>query len=168
MFTPKPLSADGLDAALAKAKRYRLLNEPAEAESISLDILAARPDHQLALKMLLLAITDQFADEVSGNATRAQAILPQLESEYDRAYYAGIISERWAKAIMRRGTPGHGPMVYLALREAMESYEKAEGLREPGNDDAILRWNACARLIDAKPHLQPPEPEAVSGETFGE
>ncbi len=163
MFTPKPLSPESLDAALAKAKRYRLLNEPAEAESISLDILAVRPEHQLALTMLLLAITDQFVDEVSGNVTRAQALIPQLGSEYDRAYYSGIIAERRAKAIMRRGAPGHGPMVYLGLRDAMECYEKAEALREVGNDDTILRWNACARLIEAKPHLQPPEPEPAGG-----
>jgi hypothetical protein len=29
----------------------------------------------------------------------------------------------------------------------MAGYEKAEALREPGNDDAVLRWNTCARLI---------------------
>lgn len=166
MFTPKPLSPESVDAALAKATRYRLLNEPAEAESISLDILAARPDYQLALSMLLLAITDQFVDEVSGNVARAQELIPRLATEYDRAYYSGIIAERRAKAIMRRGVPGHGPTVYLGLLDAMERYEKAEALREVGNDDAILRWNACARLIEAKPHLQPPEPEPAGGGEF--
>ena len=75
MFTPKPLSPESLDAALAKAKQYRLLNEPMEAESISLDILEAKPDHQSALTMLLLAITDQFTDELSGNVTRASSDL---------------------------------------------------------------------------------------------
>jgi hypothetical protein len=30
----------------------------------------------------------------------------------------------------------------------MRWYEKAEGLRPTGSDDALLRWNACARLID--------------------
>ena len=28
-----------------------------------------------------------------------------------------------------------------------EGLEKAEELRPPGNDDALLRWNACARII---------------------
>jgi hypothetical protein len=166
MFTPKPLSSESVDAALAKAKRYRLLNEPVEAESISLDILAARPDHQLAMTMLLLAITDQFVDEVSGNVTRAQALAQQLGSEYDRAYYSGIIAERRAKAILRRGAPGHGPIVYLGLRDAMEWYDKAEALRDMGNDDAILRWNACARLINSKPSLHPPDPEPAAGSEF--
>jgi hypothetical protein len=168
MFTPKPLSPESLDAALAKAKRYRLLNEPLEAESISLDILEAKPDHQLALKMLLLAITDQFTDELSDNVARAQAIIPQLNDEYGRAYYAGLIAERRAKTIMRRRTPSTGTIAYQGLRDAMECYEKAEAIREAGNDDPILRWNACARLIESKARLRPPEPEVVTGEHFGE
>ena len=168
MFTPKPLHPEGLDAALAKAKRYRLLNEPVEAESISLDILAAKPGHQLALKMLLLAITDQFANEVSHNVSRAREIIPQLEDEYDRAYYAGIIAERRAKAILRREAHGTGPLIYQGLREAMALFERAEKLSPPDNDDAILRWNACARLIDSKPHLEPHEPEPAGEGVFGE
>lgn len=168
MFTPKPLSPKSLDAALAKAKRYRLLNEPVEAESISLDILEANPEHQLALKMLLLAITDQFTDELSGNVTRAQAIIPKLDDEYGRAYYAGLIAERRAKTILRRRTPNAGTIAYRGLLEAMECYEKAEAIRPQGNDDPILRWNTCARLIESKSQLRPPEPEPVTGEHFGE
>jgi hypothetical protein len=30
----------------------------------------------------------------------------------------------------------------------MESFEQAERLRAPGNDDAILRWNTCQRTLD--------------------
>jgi hypothetical protein len=29
----------------------------------------------------------------------------------------------------------------------MTWYEKAEAARPAGNDDAILRWNACLRLL---------------------
>ena len=29
----------------------------------------------------------------------------------------------------------------------MQAYERAEAIRPAGNDDAILRWNACARLM---------------------
>ena len=168
MFSPKPLSPESLDAALAKAKQYRLLNEPMEAESISLDVLEARPDHQSALTVLLLAITDQFTDELSGNVTRAQALIPRLDDEYGRAYYAGLIAERRAKTILRRGTPSAGTIAYQGLRDAMECYEKAEAIRPPGNDDPILRWNACARLIESKANLKPPEPEPAAGEHFGE
>jgi hypothetical protein len=168
MFTPKPLSPAGLDAALAKARRYRLLNEPREAESISLDILAARPDHQLALKMMLLSITDQFADEVSNNLARAKDIIPRLDDEYDRAYYGGIIAERRAKAILKRAAPGSGPLIYEGLRDAMGLFERAEALSAADNDDAILRWNACGRLIESKPSLHAADPEPAGGIVFGE
>jgi len=45
----KRLHKDAIPAALEKAERYRLLNEPGEAESICLDILAVDPDNQRAL-----------------------------------------------------------------------------------------------------------------------
>jgi hypothetical protein len=54
---------------------------------------------------------------------------------------------------------GSGAMAYEALRDAMNWYERAEAIRPPGNDDAILRWNTCARLINANSQLAPhPEP----------
>jgi hypothetical protein len=50
-------------------------------------------------------------------------------------------------------------MAYEALRDAMNWYERAEAIRPPGNDDAILRWNTCARLINGNSQLAPhPEP----------
>jgi len=157
MFTPKPISREGLDAALAKAERYRLLNEPGEAESISLDILAVDATNQRALTILLLAITDLFARELGANVARAKAVVPRLDGEYAQAYYTGIIAERRAKAIFQRGGMGSGHMAYEGLRDAMRHYETAERLRQPGYDDPILRWNACARLIDARPELHAAE-----------
>jgi hypothetical protein len=35
----------------------------------------------------------------------------------------------------------------------MTWYEKAEEIKPAGNDDAILRWNTCARLINTHSHL---------------
>jgi hypothetical protein len=32
----------------------------------------------------------------------------------------------------------------------MESYEKAAAVRPTGNDDAILRWNTCVRLLNSR------------------
>src|SRR5579864_3525344 len=61
----KTLSLEAVPRALAKAERYRLLNEPGEAESICRDALDADPDNQDALVMLLLALTDQFDDDAA-------------------------------------------------------------------------------------------------------
>src|SRR2546423_8439199 len=147
MFEFKPLSRDAIPAALEKAMRYRLLNEPAEAESISQDVLRADPENQEALVILLLAVTDRFSRDYAVGLTQAQEILPHLRESYERAYYAGIICERRAKALLQRGGPGCSFGAYECLRQAMDFYEKAEELRPPGNDDALLRWNACARMI---------------------
>jgi hypothetical protein len=81
--------------------------------------------------------------------------LPRLTGEYARAYYTGIVCERWGKAHLTRGGPGSGPLVYRWLREAMQFYEQAESLRQPGNDDPVLRWNACVRLIRDNHHVAP-------------
>ncbi len=145
MFTLKRLSKEGIAAALEKADKYRLLNEPREAESICLDVLEVDPNNQKALVMLLLARTDQFGNGMAPE--EARSLLPRLENDYKRAYYAGIILERQAKAILNKGTPGAKFDAYEWLQEAMEQFEKAERLRPAGNDEAILRWNACARII---------------------
>jgi hypothetical protein len=147
MFELKPLSRDGIPAALEKAMRYRFLNEPGEAESICHDVLQIDRDNQEALVILLLALTDRFGKGYSVGVTQAQEILPRLRQEYDRCYYAGIICERRAKAHLQRGAPGASFHAYEFLRDAMDWYEKAQAIREPGNDDALLRWNACARII---------------------
>jgi hypothetical protein len=153
MFTLKPLHKDAVEAALRKAERYRLLNQPAEAESICLDILEVVPDYQPACVMLLLALTDQFTDE-SGAYQRARDRLAHLRDAYDKAYYAGLVAERRAKAQLTRRT-GVSIGVYEWMMEAMESYERAEALRPAGNDDALLRWNACVRFLEQNPHLRP-------------
>ena len=127
--------------------RYRLLNEPGEAESICHDVLRIDPNNQQALVLLLLALTDRFGRGYAVGVTQAQEILPRLGAEYDRAYYGGIIAERRAKAQLSQHAPGSGLDAYELLRQAMTLYEKAEALRPPGNDDALLRWNACARII---------------------
>jgi len=150
----KPLSIDAVDAALAKAERYRLLNEPGEAESICLDVLAIDPDHQPARIMLLLALTDQFSD-VPAAHHRAREVLASLQGEYERAYYAGLIAERRAKAHLAHRGAASSAGAYEWLTEAMRHFEEAERLRPHGNDDALLRWNACARFLDRHPHLQP-------------
>jgi hypothetical protein len=147
MFELKALSPEGIDRSLEKAERYRLLNEPEEAESICLDILAVVPDHQPALLTLLLALTDQFRDGAPDSVRRAQEVVPRLEGEYERAYYAGIICERRASARLHGRTSGAEAVAYDLYRQAMDWYERADDLGPFGNEDARLRWNTCARQI---------------------
>src|SRR5439155_16653856 len=130
------------------------LGESGLAESICLDILEADPQNDKAKVTLLLAITDQFRAAATGDVNRARQILPQLQGEYERNYYAGIISEREGIAIFHRGMTGSQFAVYEWLKEAMGYYEKAEAIRAAGNDDSILRWNTCARMI-IKHNLKP-------------
>jgi tetratricopeptide (TPR) repeat protein len=158
-FELKTLSPDAVSRAVAKAERYRLLNEPAEAESICLDALQIDPENNEAKVTLLLALTDQFGEDLPSAVTEALQVVEQLRDPYEQAYYSGIIWERRAKAHLHRGSMGLGPQVYACLREAMAWYERAEAIRPPGNDDALLRWNACARLIMRDSRLVPPASE---------
>ena len=156
MFRLKPLSKDAIPAALAKAERYRLLNEPGESESICLDVLEIDSTNQDARVMLLLALTDQFPHETSSKAiSRAGELADGLVDEYDRAYYSGIVRERRAKAVLQHQRYGATASAVEWLKEAMAFYERAEAVRPAHNDDAILRWNACARLLMQLPEVQP-------------
>jgi len=151
----KPLTREAVPRALEKAERYRLLNEAAEAESICLDVLAADPGNQRALVTLLLALTDQFDEGLAGAVGRAHDVAAQLSDEYERTYYEGIIWERRAKAKLKQGGPGSGYSAFDALEEAMRFFEQAEGIRPAGNDDARLRWNTCARILQRSPGVGP-------------
>jgi len=144
----KPLSREAIPAALDKAERYRLLNEPGEAESICLDVLRADPENQSALITLLLAVTDRFGKGYGVSDTQTKELLSRVKGDYERAYYTGILAERRAKAKLAQGTPGSRHYAFDGFREAMSWFEKAETIRPPGNDDALLRWNTCARIIE--------------------
>src|SRR4051812_4369308 len=154
MFDLKRLDPASVPAALSRAERYRLLNEPSEAESICLDVLAVDPANQAARITLLLALTDQFHEGAAAH-TVAREVLAGLTSDYDRAYYAGIIAERRAKAQFARSGVSATAGVHDWLEEAMQHFELAESLRPPGNDDARLRWNACVRFMQRHPQLRP-------------
>lgn len=147
MFELKKLSPDAIDRSLEKAMRYRLLNEAEEAESICLDVLAIAPANQYALVTLLLSLTDQFSNGTTDSVRRAQELLPRFEGEYERAYYAGIIFERRANARLSGRSSGSEAVSYDLYRQAMEHYERAEDVSPHGNEDALLRWNSCARQI---------------------
>ena len=159
MFALKPISRDSIQSALARAERYRLLHEPTEAESICRDILDVDPANRLARVSLILAITDEIPHDPA-SFSRAIAAIPALESPYDRAYYCGIAWERRAKAAYRTGGPGSSNYIYNWLVKALHLFEEAERLRPSGNDEALLRWNACVRFLECHKDLAPKVEEA--------
>jgi len=147
----KAISSEAVPRALAKAERYRLLHEPEEAESICLDILGTQPENQDALVTLLLVTTDQFGRRSEKGPGDARGILGKLRGEYERHYYGGLICERWVKAQLRDGA--HPSVASGWFLEALDDYEAAQAVSPPGNDDAVLRWNACVRYLQRRPDL---------------
>ncbi len=162
IYELKKLSRDGVNAAMEKAERYRLLNEPQEAESICLDVLAVDPGHAHARITLILALSDQLGQEL-GRFDQAMEVVARL-SGYERAYYEGILCERRGKAHHKSGGPFAGNIAYDWFRRAMDCFEAAAASRPAGNEDALLRWNTCARLLMRHADLAPRVEEA--GETF--
>ena len=166
MFALKPISLDSVQSALARAERYRLLNEPFEAESICRDILEVDPSNRHARVSLILSLTDEIRNDTAA-FTRAIEAIPALESPYDRAYYCGIAWERRAKAAYRAGGPGSSNYIYDWIVKALRQFEEAERLRPFGNDEALLRWNACVRFVASHKDLGPKtedEPEPILSE----
>jgi hypothetical protein len=160
----KSISKAGIPEALAKVELYRYLNEPEEAESICRDILAVDPEQQLAKRMLGLAITDQFTGAASDRYSEVQNIFQSLRDAYERSYYSGLLHERRAKAQLHAGRSPH--TLLPLVEEAMRCFAEAEKIRPAGNDDSILRWNRCVRLLESRPefHLEHPGPQAFDSE----
>jgi len=144
-YNLKSISKAGIAEATAKVELYRYLNEPEEAESICRDILAIEPQHQLALRLLGLSITDQFSGDASDRSREVEEIFKKLSDGYERLYYTGILYERRAKSQLRVGRPPH--TLLPLFEQALQCFAEAEKIRPPGNDDAILRWNRCVRLL---------------------
>lgn len=162
----KSISKAGIPEAIAKVELYRYLNEPEEAESICRDILAIDPDQQLARRMLGLAITDQFIGGTGDRYDEVRAIFKGLRDPYERSYYTGLLLERRAKAQLRAGSAAH--ILLPLVEEALNCFADAEKIRPVGNDDSILRWNRCVRLLESHPefHVQHPGPSGFeSAET---
>jgi tetratricopeptide (TPR) repeat protein len=148
----KPIHVEGVVAALAKAELYRNLNEPEEAESICHDILAIQPDNQAALRLIGLAITDQFTGGAFDRYGEVENVFRQLTDPYEQVYCLGLLYERRAKAQMRAGRPTQ-TLVPL-FEEAMRQFAEAEKIRPIDNDESILRWNRCVRLLESLPGVE--------------
>lgn len=158
----KRISRDAVGRALELAERYRLLNEPFQAASICRDALEADPGNERARRMLLLALTEEFGRKGGATVQEVEKLADAMETPYERAYYRGLACERWGRAQLDGS--GHPAMAGDWIRRAMDHYEKAEALRDPGNDDPLLRWNACARLIQADARLS----EREEAPSFGD
>ena len=159
----KRILPSGIDAALQKADKYRELNQPAETESICRDVLALEPEHQLALRILGLALTDQF-DASGTRVLETQQVFGRLRDPYERAFYRGLVCERQAKAQLGARLPFYS--LRPLFEEALSLYAEAEAVRPAGNDDAILRWNSCVRALQAVAASAPSEGgEAVDWES---
>jgi hypothetical protein len=148
----KTISISAIDEAIAKAELYRSLNEPEEAESICRDILAADPSHHIGRRLLGLAITDQFTGEGADRFVEAEKIFQGLADPYERLYYSGLLYERRAKAQLRTGQAPH--ILLPLLEQALRSFAEAEKIQPPNNNDAILRWNRCVRLLQGNPDFE--------------
>lgn len=150
----KRLRSESIPEALEKAHRYRLLNEPLEAESICLDILEVFSENEEALVILILALTDQFAQRLQPVYRNACALLERLPDEYSRRYYEGLIFERRAKASFHSGQPASGYVAYEWFQRALESFEAASKLSSAENADADLRWNTVVRILQRYPEIR--------------
>jgi tetratricopeptide (TPR) repeat protein len=148
----KRISKQAIPAAIEKAQVYRHLNEPAEAESICRDVLNIDLTNQLALRVLGLSLTEKFTGAETDEYQEAERVFQLLTDEYEKVYYAGLLRERRAKAELRAGR--RLDMVTPLLREALQCFAKAERIRPPGNDEALLRWNRCVRLVQSRPELE--------------
>jgi len=151
----KTISKSGIAEAIAKAELYRYLNEPEEAESICRDILAVDPNHTMGLLTLGLSMTDQFTGGVQDRYAEIESIFQRLKDEYERHYYTGLLCERRVKAQLRAGRAPH--TLLPLLERALQCFADAERIHPPGNDDAILRWNRCVRLLQSQPDFEAEE-----------
>jgi hypothetical protein len=167
----KSISRAGIGEAIAKAELYRYLNEPEEAESICRDILAVDSNHQLARRLLGLSITDQFTGHAGDRYAEVAEIFNALRDSYERSYYTGLLLERRAKVQLNSGYSAH--ILLPLVEEAMKNFAAAEKIRPPGNDDSILRWNRCVRLLQSQPDFQaerdalPPHAEDTPPQDLG-
>jgi hypothetical protein len=111
-----------------------------------------RPENQAAKRLFGLALADQFTGGERDSYSEAERTFQSLTDPYERLYFVGLLRERHAKAELSAGHAAY--MITALLREALRLFEQAEAIRPPGNDEVILRWNRCVRLIQSPPELE--------------
>ena len=132
----KPVSREAIPHALEKVERYRLLNEPAEAESICRDVLrATRPAE------------DPWSEEV---------VDPALWREPDAQI--GIEREELADAVRKalgHLSPDHRQILVLKEMEEMSYAQIAEVMQIPAGTVASRLYHARAALKKALEGVSP-------------
>lgn len=156
----KPLSTNAIDHAIEKAQRYRLLNQPLQAESICLDVLHTQPDNEQALIELTLALSDQLADGDPGSLDQARQVVQKMNTEYHQAYYSALLSERQALVLLKQRGKRSSLVAFEFFNDALAQYEVAMHHKPDGEDESILRWNFCKRMIN-KHQLNDIDPEEL-------
>jgi hypothetical protein len=146
----KRLPGASLNAAIERAAHYRDLNQPEEAESICRDVLDVDGAHEVAWRLLGLALTDRFPSGHAGLLEEAIEAFGRLTDEYERVYHTGVAWERAAKAHLERDE-AHSAVT--AFEHAMQLFAQAQAMR-PESPDPILRWNRCVRLLSGHPSLR--------------
>ena len=173
MFPLKPLSSSAVPAALAKAERYRLLNEPEQCESICEDVLRADPGNHPATVMLILAITDRFPQDDRGRQSGDGTCQPACRPTTSASYYAGLVAERRARALLSHGGMGRrGASQWL--QQAMAALRPcrcraAAGQRRcPAEMERVRArvFNAASRLADRRRPAQRPDHAPVKKDVF--
>jgi len=118
-------------------------------------VLTVAPGDREATITLLLSLTDQFTSPRGSRVREATKLVETLEDEYDRIYYAGMVCERRGLASLTKAGPGSGPIAYDWLRRAMDHYQNADEVGPDGNEEALLRWNTCVRVIMREAQIRP-------------
>ena len=159
----KNLESADLDAALAAAQASWAELRAEETESICLDILELDPNHRSTLDLLLRCRIELLKKGLPQSVARAQELIPQLDSDFDQAFYSGMIREAQARYLLEKRGRATSGVAYSWFRHAMDDFAAASNL-DAGRVEPKLHWNACLRTLENNPQCVPP-PE--DGEDHG-
>src|SRR4029453_8653146 len=127
---------------------------------------AVDPDHQLALRILGLALTDRFESFSGALFGEAQAVFGRLRDPYEHAFYAGLVYERQGEGRDGAGPPGARLLRGARLRAAGEGAARRAPPRglDPGavrpGADALRRGREAPAPRGRQP---PPRPDKRGG-----
>ena len=154
----KTLETSDLDAALIAAQASWSEHRAEETESICLDILDVSPQNARALELLLLSRIELLKKGLPQSVSRAQELIPRLESAFDRAFFSGMVRESQARYLLEKRSRETSHVAYSWFRHAMDDFEEAASA-DPSRIEPKLQWNACLRTLKNNPQCTPPPEE---------